>query len=69
MVHCSTKEARGAYVYKISDSPAEFEYLIDKNTTFKVVDAGVREVEVKDFRGNIKKTQERYMKLEVVIDD
>lgn len=63
------KNARGAYIYKISDSPAEFEYLIDKNTKFKIVDAGVRDIDVKDFRGNTKKEKERFMKLEVVTDD
>lgn len=61
------KETRGAYVYKLSDSPAEFEYLIDKNTTFKVVDAGVRDVQIKDYEGNVKTVKERFMKLEVII--
>lgn len=63
------KETRGAYIYKISDSPAEFEYLIDKNTKFKVVDAGVREVEHKRWDGKTIKKQERYMRLEVIIDE
>lgn len=57
---------KGAYIYKISEHPAEFEFLIDKNTAFKVVDAGEREIEVKDFRGNIRKEKERYMRLQVI---
>lgn len=49
------KETKGAYLYKISDSPAEFEFLIDKNTTYEVVDAGEREITVKDYKGNYEK--------------
>lgn len=63
------KETRGAYIHKVSDSPAEFEYLIDKNTTFKIVDAGERTIYVRNYKGEIKTEQERFMKLEVVIDD
>lgn len=62
------KEVRGAYIYKISDSPAEFEFLIDKNTAFRVVDAGVREIERENWKGKLIKEQERYMKLEVLAD-
>ena len=46
---------KGAYVYKMSDSPAEFEFLIDKETSFTILDAGEREIEVKDFRGKVRK--------------
>ena len=60
------KETKGAYLYKISDSPAEFEFLIDKNTTYEVVDAGEREITVKDYKGNYKKKTERFMTLKVV---
>lgn len=58
--------SRGAYIYKISEHPAEFEYLLDKNTKFKIVDAGEREV-VNEFTGDT--TIERFMKLEVIPDD
>lgn len=58
--------SRGAYIYKISESPAEFEYLLDKNTKFKITDAGEREV-VDKYTG--KTTIERFMKLEVIPDD
>ncbi len=57
---------KGAYIYKISDSPAEFEFLIDKNTSFKILDAGEREITVKDFRGKIVKKTERYMRMQVI---
>lgn len=60
------KETKGAYLYKISDSPAEFEFLIDKNTTYEVVDAGEREITVKDYKGNYEKKTERFMTLKVV---
>lgn len=58
--------SRGAYIYKISDSPAEFEYLLDKNTKFKIIDAGEREITDKYTNKTFK---ERYMKLEVIPDD
>ena len=58
--------SRGAYIYKISEHPAEFEYLLDRNTKFKVIDAGEREV-VDKYTG--KTTIERFMKLEVIPDD
>ena len=60
------KDTKGAYVYKISDSPAEFEFLIDKNTTYKVIDAGERGISVKDYKGNESKKTERYMVLKVI---
>lgn len=60
------KYTKGAYVYKMSDSPAEFEFLIDKNTKFKILDAGEREIVVKDYKGNDVKRIERFMKLKVV---
>lgn len=60
------KETKGAYLYKISDSPAEFEFLLDKNTTYEVVDAGEREITVKDYKGNYEKKTERFMTLKVV---
>ena len=65
------KSTRGAYIYKMSDNPAEFEFLIDKGTTYKVLDAGERTVikNVFDYETQTyaeKEVAERYMKLEVV---
>lgn len=60
------KNIRGAYIYKISESPAEFEFLIDRNTTYKIIDAGEREISVKDYKGNISNQIERYMLLKVI---
>ena len=60
------KGTRGAYIYKISDSPAEFEFLIDKNTRFKIIDAGEREIKVKNYRGIYETKNERFMVLEVM---
>lgn len=57
---------RGAYIYKISDSPAEFEFLIDKETVYEILDAGERVIDVKDFKGNVTKKTERYMRLKVI---
>lgn len=61
------KATRGAYIYKISDSPAEFEFLIDKNTKFKIIDAGEREMRVKNRHGNYETKKERFMTLEVIV--
>ena len=65
------KSTRGAYIYKMADNPAEFEFLIDKGTTYKILDAGERMVkkQVFDFKDRVwveKEVPERYMKLEVV---
>lgn len=62
------KATRGAYIYKISDSPAEFEFLIDRNTEYRILDAGERTVSVKDYKGNVKEKVERFIKMEVLTD-
>lgn len=65
------KETRGAYIYKISGHPAEFEFLIDKNTTYKILDAGERPNLVNSYNPKKhcfedKEVIERYMILEVI---
>ena len=65
------KSTRGAYIYKMADNPAEFEFLIDRGTTYKVLDAGERTVkksifDLKSREFEEKEVPERYMKLEVV---
>lgn len=65
------KSTRGAYIYKMADNPAEFEFLIDRGTTYKVLDAGERTVkksifDLKSKEFVEKEVPERYMKLEVV---
>lgn len=60
------QNTKGAYIFKMSDHPSEFEFLIDKNTTFKIVDAGERDIEVRNFKGEIHMKKERFMKLEVI---
>lgn len=65
------KSTRGAYIYKMADNPAEFEFLIDRGTTYKVLDAGERTVkksvfDLKAMKFVEKEVVERYMKLEVV---
>lgn len=65
------KSTRGAYIYKMADNPAEFEFLIDRGTTYKVLDAGERTVkksifDLKSREFVEKEFPERYMKLEVV---
>lgn len=62
------KATRGAYIYKISEHPAEFEFLIDRNTKYRILDAGERTVKVKDYKGNIKEEVERFIKMEVMTD-
>ena len=66
------KSTRGAYIYKMADNPAEFEFLIDRGTTYKVLDAGERTVkksifDLKSRKFVEKEVPERYMKLEVVL--
>lgn len=66
------KSTRGAYIYKMADNPAEFEFLIDRGTTYKVLDAGERTVkksifDLKSREFVEKEVPERYMKLEVVL--
>lgn len=68
------KGTRGAYIYKMADNPAEFEFLIDKNTDFKIIEAGERQVEKIRYNARTRewekvKAQERYMKMEVVNRD
>lgn len=65
------KSTRGAYIYKMADNPAEFEFLIDKGTTYKILDAGERMVkkQVFDFKTRVwieKEVPERYIKLKVI---
>lgn len=65
------KSTRGAYIYKMADNPAEFEFLIDRGTTYKILDAGERTVkksifDLKSREFVEKEVPERYMKLEVV---
>lgn len=65
------KSTRGAYIYEMADNPAEFEFLIDRGTTYKVLDAGERTVkrsifDLKSREFVEKEVPERYMKLEVV---
>ena len=65
------KSTRGAYIYKMADNPAEFEFLIDKGTTYKVIAAGERMVtkqvfDLKTRSWEEKEVPERFMKLEVV---
>lgn len=65
------KSTRGAYIYKMADNPAEFEFLIDRGTTYKILDAGKRTVkksifDLKSREFVEKEVPERYMKLEVV---
>lgn len=65
------KSTRGAYIYKMADNPAEFEFLIDRGTTYKVLDAGERTVkksifDLKSREFVEKEVPERYMKLEVI---
>nr|DAU90811.1 MAG TPA: minor capsid protein [Caudoviricetes sp.] len=68
------KKTRGAYIYKMADNPAEFEFLIDKNTDFEILDAGERPVtktvyNFKTCEWEKVEAQERYMRLRVIVDE
>ncbi len=60
------KNTRGAFIRKISAHPHELEFLIDKGTKFKILDAGEHIVQRKNHKSEIVDTVERFMILEVL---
>lgn len=66
-VYAPKSAIKGAYISKMSDYAAEYEYLLDKKLEYQVIDAGVRNV---TFNGNTTEEPttrvERYIKLRIV---
>ena len=66
-VYAPKSAIKGAYISKMSDFALEYEYLLDKNLEYQVIDAGVRNV---TFTGYITEEPtnrvERYIKLRIV---
>ncbi|MCI5727383.1 MAG: leucine-rich repeat protein [Clostridium sp.] len=66
-IYAPKSEINGAYISKMSDFELEFEYLLDKNLKYQVIDAGVRNVTFTGYIAGEPTTRvERYMKLRIV---
>lgn len=56
----------GGYIAAISLNPQEYEYFLPQNIEVKIVDAGVRAVEIEKLEGGKKLEVERYLSMEIV---
>lgn len=66
-VYAPKSAIRGAYISKMSDFELEYEYLLDKNLEYQVIDAGVRNVTFTGYITEEPTTRvERYIKLRIV---
>lgn len=66
-VYAPKSAIKGAYISKMSDFELEYEYLLDKNLEYQVIDAGVRNVTFTGYTTEEPTTRvERYIKLRVV---
>lgn len=67
-IYAPKNRVRGVYMKKMSNFPTEYELLLDKNSRFQIVDAGVRKIKLKKgFAGDDKQTvYERYLKLRYI---
>ena len=66
-VYAPKSAIKGAYISKMSDFALEYEYLLDKNLEYQVIDAGVRNVTFNGYITEEPTTRvERYIKLRIV---
>ncbi len=66
-VYAPKSAIKGAYISKMSDFELEYEYLLDKNLEYQVIDAGVRNVTFTGYTTEEPTTRvERYIKLRIV---
>ncbi len=66
-VYAPKSAIKGAYISKMSDFELEYEYLLDKNLEYQVIDAGVRNVTFTSYTTEEPTTRvERYIKLRIV---
>lgn len=66
-VYAPKSAIKGAYISKMSDFALEYEYLLDKNLEYQVIDAGVRNVTFTGYITEEPTTRvERYIKLRIV---
>ena len=66
-VYAPKSAIKGAYISKMSDYAAEYEYLLDKKLEYQVIDAGVRNVTFNGYTTEEPTTRvERYIKLRIV---
>ena len=66
-IYAPKSAIKGAYISKMSDFALEYEYLLDKNLEYQVIDAGVRNVTFTGYTTEEPTTRiERYIKLRIV---
>lgn len=66
-VYAPKSAIKGAYISKMSDFALEYEYLLDKNLEYQVIDAGVRNVTFTGYTTEEPTTRvERYIKMRIV---
>lgn len=66
-IYAPKSAIKGAYISKMSDFALEYEYLLDKNLEYQVIDAGVRNVNFTGYTAEEPTTRvERYIKLRIV---
>ncbi|MGN0501532.1 MAG: leucine-rich repeat protein [Ruminococcus sp.] len=66
-VYAPKSAIKGAYISKMSDYAAEYEYLLDKKLEYQVIDAGVRNVTFTGYTTEEPTNRvERYVKLRIV---
>lgn len=66
-IYAPKSAIKGAYISKMSDFELEYEYLLDKNLEYQVIDAGVRNVTFTGYISEEPTTRvERYIKLRIV---
>lgn len=68
-VYAPKSAIKGAYISRMSDFALEFEYLLNNNLKYQVIDAGVRNVTFTGYTSDEPTTRvERYVKLRIVDD-
>lgn len=68
-IYGTKKALKGAYIEKMSEYGSEFEYLLNRGLTYKVIDAGVRQVTLNDAFDYSETVTQRYIKLKILGDD
>lgn len=66
LIYAPKDITKGAYIDDFSQNKGSYEFVIDKDTKYKVIDAGVRTGSLTGFDGIATDYTERYMKLLIV---
>ena len=67
-IYAPAKLTKGAFIKNFSQYPYEEEILLDRNQTYKILDAGVRTKTVTNFSGDTEDLTERFIKL-IIVDE